>query len=74
MGVEPALAERSSKMLRVAAITSLVLAVLLAIVLALGSVRWLAWVEVGLVAVGLGLGLAAWMVHRGEDRFDARAA
>jgi two-component system nitrate/nitrite sensor histidine kinase NarX len=36
-------------------------------------VRWLAWVEVGLVAVGLGLGLAAWMVHRVEDRFDALA-
>jgi two-component system nitrate/nitrite sensor histidine kinase NarX len=52
----------------------LVLAVLLAILLALTSARWLAWLEVGLVVVGLGLGLAAWMVHRVEDRFDALAA
>lgn len=53
---------------------SLATAVLLAIALALTAARWLAWVEVGLVALGLGLGLAAWMVHRVEDRLDARAA
>jgi len=74
MSTEPVLVERSSRILRAAAITVLVTAVLLAIVLALTSIRWLAWVEVGLVAVGLGLGLAAWTVHRIEDRLDARAA
>jgi signal transduction histidine kinase len=74
MKTEPVLAERSSKILRIAAMATLVLAVLLAIVLALTSMRWLAWIEGGLVAVGLGLGLAAWTVHRVEDRLDARAA
>ncbi|MGD9100367.1 MAG: GAF domain-containing protein [Anaerolineae bacterium] len=74
METEPVLAERSSRILRVVAMATLVLAVLLAIVLALTSMRWLAWVEGGLVAIGLGLGLAAWTVHRVEDRFDARAA
>lgn len=72
-GEEPAQVGQSSRILGAAALVSLVAAILLAMTSALASVRWLTWVEVGLIAVGLALGLATWLVHRAEDRLAVQA-
>jgi two-component system nitrate/nitrite sensor histidine kinase NarX len=79
----------AGKVLRAAAVVSLVAAILLAILLALSTVPrsaqdtirspWgvahgLVWVQVGLMILVLVLALAAWVVHWAEDRFAARVA
>lgn len=64
---------KSSKILNIAAVTTLVTAILLAVASALTLVNWLAWGQLGLLAVGLGLTLAAWMAHRAQNRIAVRA-
>jgi signal transduction histidine kinase len=65
-----------------AAVAALVAAILLAVALALtwtnsakpSSVYWLIWVQAGLMVLGLGLGLVAWIAHRAEDQSVVRVA
>lgn len=48
--------------------------ILLAVAAALSSAYWLAWVQVGLAAMGIALAWATWVVHRAEDRILTRTA
>ena len=64
--------DRPSSKMSITAGATLAGAVLLTVVSALASAHWLAWLQVGLLAMGVALAWATWVMHRAEDQYNAR--
>lgn len=64
--------DRFSGVLAALAISTLVVAGILTLVIAVTAVRWLLWIQIGVTGLGLALALVTWVVYRREARSIAR--
>lgn len=65
---------KSSKVLMIVTAMTLAVSAFIAVFLLWVPLRWLAWVEVMLIGVGLALAFATWTARQAEDRFAVRMA